>query len=124
MVYGCKPIVFIQRYLEMKFLCLIITGLMLSLPPVQVDGPYVSYRNDHVFVRYIKQDNGNTVAFSDSTPLSGKRDISLLVNTDVPGQTFTVKLKEQLTTEPAEFSAPARQLILSDLEGNFAAFRN
>jgi hypothetical protein len=97
---------------------------MLSLPPVQVDGPYVSYRNDQVFVRYIKQDNGNTVAFSDSTPLSGKKDISLLVNTDVPGQTFTVKLKEQLTTEPAEFSAPARQLILSDLEGNFAAFRN
>jgi hypothetical protein len=108
----------------MKFLCLVITGFMLSFPAVQVDGPYVSYRNDHVFVHYIKKDNDSTVALSDSMPISGKKDISLRVNTDVPGHTFTVKLKEQLTNEPAEFPAPARQLILSDLEGNFAAFRN
>lgn len=97
---------------------------MLSLPAVQVDGPYVSYRNDHVFVSYIKQDNGSTVVSSDSMPLSAKNGISLLVNTDVPGQRFTVKLKDALTNEPAEFPAPARQLILSDLEGNFGAFRN
>jgi hypothetical protein len=97
---------------------------MLSLPAVQLDGPYVSYRNDHVFVSYIKDENGSTVLASDSTPLSGKKDISLLVNTDVPGQAFTVKLKDELINEPAEFPAPARQLILSDLEGNFAGFRN
>lgn len=97
---------------------------MLSLPAVQVDGPYVSYRNDHVFVQYIKEDNGTAVAFTDSVPLSGKKDISLVVNTDIPGQVFTVQLKEQLTDEPAEFPAPPRQLILSDFEGNFAGFRN
>ncbi len=87
-----------------------------------IDGPYVSYKNDHVYVQYIRDENGNWLVKTDSTAITNKKDIVLQVNTDVPGKTFSVKLKSELVPEPPDFPMPSRQLVLSDIEGNFAAF--
>jgi hypothetical protein len=55
--------------------------------------------------------------------LSGKDNITLRINTDLPGKTFDVKLKSKLTNEKAESKKVSKMLILSDIEGNFGAFR-
>src|SRR5204863_6255428 len=88
-----------------------------------IDGPYVLYRNDSVFVNYITGDTVNSTLKTDSMKLSGRDDITLQINTDLPGKTFTVKLKPKLTNEKAEYKKVSKMLILSDIEGNFQAFR-
>ena len=46
-----------------------------------IDGPYVSYRNDSIFVNYI-EDNGGTKSVKTDIMLASSRDsIHLLVNT-------------------------------------------
>ena len=87
------------------------------------DGPYVLYRNDSVFVNYIEGDSLNASLKTDGMKLSGKDNIALTINTDQPGKTFTVKLKPKLTNEKAEYKNVSKMLILSDIEGNFGAFR-
>jgi len=94
------------------------------LPDTPVfDGPYVLYRNDSVFVNYIEGDSLSASLKTDSMKLSGKDNITLRINTDIPGKTFTVKLKSKLTDEKAEYKKVGKMLILSDIEGNFEAFR-
>lgn len=88
-----------------------------------IDGPYVLYRNDSVFVNYITGDTINSSLKTDSMKLSGKDNVTLQINTDVPGKTFEVKLKSKLTNEKAEYKKVSKMLILSDIEGNFEAFR-
>ena len=87
------------------------------------DGPYVLYRNDSVFVNYIEGDSLSASLKTDSMKLSGKDNITLRINTDLPGKTFTVKLKPKLDNEKAEYKKVGKMLILSDIEGNFEAFR-
>ena len=89
----------------------------------QLDGPYVSYNGNQVFVKYIMNDHGNKLVKQDSMPLSEKSNLSLNVLTDEEGKTFTVKLKKDLENEKTEFSKVSKQFIVSDIEGNFGAFR-
>src|SRR6185295_4558784 len=85
------------------------------LPDTPVfDGPYVLYRNDSVFVNYIEGDSLSASLKTDSMKLSGKDNIILRINTDLPGKTFTVKLKPKLTNEKAEYKKVSKMLILSD----------
>jgi hypothetical protein len=94
------------------------------LPEAPVfDGPYVLYRNDSVFVNYIEGDSLSASLKTDSMKLSGKDNITLRINTDLPGKTFSVKLKPKLTNEKAEYKKVSKMLILSDIEGNFEALR-
>jgi hypothetical protein len=95
-----------------------------NLPDAPViDGPYVLYRGDSIFVNYIQGDSVNGTVQRDSMKLAGKDNITLHINTDIPGKTFDVKLKPKLTNEKAEYKKVSKMLILSDIEGNFAAFR-
>ncbi len=89
----------------------------------QLDGPYVSYNGDKVFVKYIMNDHGKKMVKQDSMPLSEKPNLSLNVLTDEEGKTFPVKLKKELENEKSEFSKVSKQFIVSDIEGNFGAFR-
>ena len=94
------------------------------LPDTPVfDGPYVLYRNDSVFVNYIEGDSLSASLKTDSMKLSGKDSITLHINTDLPGKTFDVKLKPKLANEKAQYKKVSKMLILSDIEGNFGAFR-
>src|SRR5689334_8450269 len=95
-----------------------------NLPDAPViDGPYVLYRGDSIFVNYIQGDTVNGTVKSEGMKAAGRDDITLHINTDIPGKTFDVKLKPKLTNEKAESKKVSKMLILSDIEGNFAAFR-
>jgi len=89
----------------------------------QLDGPYVSYNGDKVFVKYIMNDHGKKMVTQDSMPVSEKSNLTLNVLSDEEGKTFTVKLKKELENEKSEFSKVSKQFIISDIEGNFGAFR-
>ncbi len=89
----------------------------------QYDGPYVLYRGDSIFVKYIHDGHGTKLVKADSMPTSQKPNLSLTVATDEPGKIFNVKLKSQLQNEEAVHSNVDKQYIVSDIEGNFRAFR-
>ena len=91
--------------------------------PGQNDGPYVLYKNDNIYAKYIVQSNGIRVVQTDSMAVSGKKNLSLRVNTDDSTKTFLVQLKDKLQNEKAEFKKVSRQFVISDIEGNFGAIR-
>jgi hypothetical protein len=88
-----------------------------------VDGPYVLYKNDLVYVKYIVDDHGTKKVKADSMPVAQKNTINLVVATDEPGKYFTASLQPSLENEPTEYPDVSKMFIVSDIEGNFAAFR-
>ena len=94
-----------------------------SIEPTTIDGPYVLYSNDSVFVNLIEDNSGVKSVKTDAKPTSMKSGITLQVNTDVPGKTFSVQLKQKLSEEKSEYKGVKKMLVISDIEGNFEAFR-
>jgi len=88
-----------------------------------IDGPYVLYRNDSVFVNYIVDSSGVKAVRRDSMSSSAKNNVNLQINTDLPGKTFAVQLKQKLSNEKSEWNGVKKMLVISDIEGNFEAFR-
>ena len=91
--------------------------------PAVIDGPYVLYRHDSVYVNYIQDSSGVKTVKKDSMLSSLKNNITLQINTDIPGKTFSVNLKSKLTDEKSEWNGVKNMLVISDIEGNFEAFR-
>jgi hypothetical protein len=90
---------------------------------IQQDGPYVIYRKKNVVVKYIVGNDGIDKVQSDSMPISKKKELTLNVSTDVPEKKFIVQLKDKLEVERYEYSKAEKLLVISDIEGNFGAFR-
>lgn len=88
-----------------------------------IDGPYVLYRNDSVFVKYIDDNSGAKLVRTDSMQASQKSSLKLVVNSDLPGKSFTVQLKQKHSNEKSEYRDVKKMLVISDIEGNFEAFR-
>jgi hypothetical protein len=89
----------------------------------QVDGPYVSYKGEQVFVTYIHQNGATRTIQVDSMPVTQKENISLKVATDDSAKFFTVRLQKKLQNEKSDHKKVNKQLVLSDIEGNFGALR-
>ena len=89
----------------------------------QNDGPYVLYKEDQVYIKYIVQNKGYKSLVTDSFASSKKSKITLWVGTDLPGKKFPVKLQKEIKNENSEYKEVTKLLALSDIEGNFAAFR-
>ena len=87
------------------------------------DGPYVMYNGDSISVSYINDINSDQSVSVEKTGIQQRGSVTLKVLTDQFPDYFTLQLKSMLANEPAEFDAPAKQLVLSDIEGNFDAFR-
>lgn len=87
------------------------------------DGPYILYRNNQVFLYSIRPEAAGKKLQVDSFPAGDRKKISFDVATDEPGKTFKVQLRDKFSNEKSEYKKPSRQLILSDIEGNFGAFR-
>jgi Calcineurin-like phosphoesterase len=87
------------------------------------DGPYVLYSADKLFVKYIAASDGSKAVKQDSMGLAERKKVLLTVNTDIPGKTFQVVLKDKLSNEKSEYKKVSRQFVISDIEGNFDAFR-
>ncbi|MGQ0739758.1 MAG: metallophosphoesterase [Bacteroidota bacterium] len=120
-----------MKHIALAFIPFILAGFVLpgencSTPKphtTRYDGPYVLYGDNLVFVKYIVDDHGVKKVQADSMPLSKKADVSLQVASDEPGKLFTVKLKGDLQNEKTDFPSINKMYIVSDIEGNFAAFR-
>jgi hypothetical protein len=89
----------------------------------QHDGPYVLYKNEKIFVKYVLNNHGVMQVKSDSISLSQKESLSVNSATDVPGKTFSFHLKKSLEEEKSEYKKVAKQVAISDIEGNFGPFR-
>lgn len=89
----------------------------------QYDGPYVFYKKKEIQVKYIFEDSGLKVVRTNNFMLSEKGDLSLKVLTDEPDKTFSVKLKDKLVIEKSEYEKPDKLVAISDIEGNFSAFK-
>lgn len=87
------------------------------------DGPYILYKNDQVYIKSVFDDGGTKSIKVDSVSIDRKATISLMVATDEPGKTFSVQLKSQLQNEKSEYKKADKQAVISDIEGNFGAFR-
>jgi hypothetical protein len=86
------------------------------------DGPYILYNNDSMHVFYI--DSGTHINLrTTSIPLSERSQKTWKVATDEPGRFFEVRLKSKLENEKSEYGRPKKMLVLSDIEGEFGAFR-
>lgn len=93
------------------------------LPTDQYDGPYVQYKDDKIFVKYIMLSNGATVVKTDTVQVQQKDNLVLNVATDRPGKFFQVKLMKEFQIENSETPKVNKMVVLSDIEGNFDAIR-
>lgn len=89
----------------------------------QYDGPYVLYKNDRVYAKYIVDNHGSKQVRTDSLDISQKESLSIIVATDEPGKTFPVQLKRKMQVEKSEYKKVSKQMAISDIEGNFKPFR-
>lgn len=113
-----------------KFIALIFLGyasiIISSYQPMfntlPNDGPYILYKGDSMQVHYV--DSGSQFNLrSQSLPLAARTKQKWQVSTDEPGKFFEVQLKSKLEVEKPEYNRPKKMLVLSDIEGNFGAFR-
>ena len=131
-VYGDRPHKSAHmKKLTFSLLPVFIAGLILleeqkgnvSTPASQYDGPYVFYSGDKILVKYVIEDGGVKTGRHDSVGISEKASLILQVATDEPGKTFPVQLKSSLQNEATEYAMPSKMFIVSDMEGNFKAFK-
>ncbi|WP_152620413.1 metallophosphoesterase, partial [Pedobacter lusitanus] len=88
------------------------------------DGPYVLYQKDKIEVRSIVLENGARKAVVQTFPARKKSSVPVKLQfSNHPDWNFSVKLQPVLENEPAEFRQPDRIFALSDIEGEFEAFR-
>ncbi|MBK5271443.1 MAG: metallophosphoesterase [Bacteroidia bacterium] len=96
---------------------------VIKIAEEQYDGPYVQYIDRSILVNYVLQNKRGKKVKVETVGLSKKSNLILNIATDEPGKFFQVRLKEQLQNENTEFTNVSRQLVLSDIEGNFGGFR-
>jgi hypothetical protein len=99
------------------------TPYVMNITDTITDGPYVLYKNNQIFIESVIEDNGVKAIKMDSVASDNKLSISFNVAADEPGVFFTVKLKEKLSNEKSEYKKVNKYAIISDIEGNFTAFR-
>ena len=81
------------------------------------DGPYVMHANDSAVSYLIK----GSAIIKNKHNLQSR--VLLNVQTDDYHKKFTVTLKKAHQAEPTEYDQPEKLFVLSDIEGNFNAFR-
>jgi Calcineurin-like phosphoesterase len=85
------------------------------------DGPYVFYRGNGIVVKSVV--TRDSQALSSTKTYSDKSMVALSCQGPEATDVFSFQLKKRLENEPTRYELPARMLVLSDIEGNFAAFK-
>lgn len=81
------------------------------------DGPYVMHEKSSTIAHWI---SGASVI---TKQLDRKNQPALSIQTDEYNKTLDIRLKQNISIEQPEYSRPEKLLVLSDIEGNFGAFR-
>ena len=86
------------------------------------DGPYVIYRNGSTILKQVVKESNDFVSKSDSTSgfVKGKL-ITCNINDSL---SFVTIIKDTLVVENSVFEMPEKLIAVSDIEGNFVAFRD
>ncbi|WP_461788176.1 metallophosphoesterase [Pedobacter sp.] len=89
------------------------------------DGPYVIYKGKQILIKEANHlPNGVTVE-EKLYDLKEKQKVIVKIRfSNDPKKDFEVKLKSSINPEPSVSQQPAKVLFLSDIEGEFDAFRN
>lgn len=116
-----------RRFAPFFLLMLLSSGLVFAGdPPVDnskadTDGPHVFYRGKNIVVKMIeREDTANVVRVNN---YKKQDDIQLHCNVSQTGDAFHFTLKKKLKVEKDHYPLPARMLVVSDIEGNFEAFK-
>src|ERR1051326_9149830 len=89
------------------------------------DAPHIFYEGDMIVLRSLITRQHKQVAHAQAYSLQQKHRIRVHCNfPEHPEWNFSTPLKPSLTPEPAIFPATGRILAVSDIEGNFEAFRD
>lgn len=116
------------KHIQWSVLLLAPISLLANNPPYDdrskagVDGPHVFYRGQSgVVVKSLEQYDTTIIV---RTQVYGSKNMAMLA-CSIPetGDKFSFKLHDSLTIEPDNFKMPSRLLALSDIEGNFKAFK-
>ena len=121
---------FVDMLLKQIF-CITLLALPWALPAhedpyddrskADVDGPHVFYRGQNVVVKSVERRDSNAIA---RTQVYTNRNMVMLTcRIPETGDEFTFKLHDTLPTEQDSYVMPERLLALSDIEGNFEAFK-
>lgn len=100
--------------------------LIAGNPPVDIskadaDGPHVFYRGRNIIVKSIeRQDTANVVRVKE---YQKREDFLLTCKLPQTGDKFSFQLKNKLRVEKDRYDLPDRMLVISDIEGNFEAFK-
>ncbi|MBO0357090.1 metallophosphoesterase [Hymenobacter sp. BT186] len=87
------------------------------------DGPYLSYRNGYVIDQHIRQQDTSLVVSNDSVPTQQRLCRRFRCTVAATHDTFSFQLQPRLTVPPTRYAMPTRLLAVSDIEGDFPAFR-
>jgi len=96
---------------------------VMNITDTITDGPYVLYKNNQVYIKSVIQDSSAKGIRVDSVEVGNKMSVTFNIETDEPGVYFTVNLKEKLLNEKPEYKKVNKYAVISDIEGNFTAFR-
>ncbi len=108
------------------FILLLLPALVRGGDPFDIsradaDGPHVFYRGPNIIVKSIQLRDTATVVITDVYP--ERKLVRLTCTVPATGDRFTFPLQDQLNTSPEQYAMPSRLLVLSDIEGNFEAFK-
>lgn len=86
-----------------------------------VDGPFVFHRNGQVIVKQINKLNDELIYTSKLYDKSA--GLRLSVRSEETNDQFSVELTGNYEPQPENYTQPERMLVISDIEGNFQAFK-
>jgi hypothetical protein len=93
--------------------------------PAMADGPYIFYQQKKAYIKGVELKDGVPVTSIDSFELNDKAKQRLKVR--IYGHAdwdFEVKLKKEIVPRESVFKGAGKMLFVSDIEGEFEAFRN
>jgi len=85
------------------------------------DGPYVLYKGQKVVVKSVEL--RDTQAVLNMKIFTDKSMVALSCRGPEMGDVFSFQLKKSLENQQTRYDLPAKMLVLSDIEGNFKAFK-
>lgn len=92
----------------------------------QIDGPYVLYRGDSIVVKTTKSSSKDRIkAYSYSISKNDKKNLTLDIKfSNDSTKNFKVQLRDEIENEISVWKQPKKMFIISDVEGEFDAFRD
>lgn len=91
-----------------------------------MDGPHIYYigRGPEIVIKYITESGRENMKITSKWYYSGVKRGKKLKTQVGYNQFFSFRLKKELTNEPAVYEMPEKLIAISDIEGEFNAFRS